>query len=162
MSAKQIRILMVCTGNICRSPTAEAVLRALAERDGLSHRLQLDSAGTHGYHVGDAPDPRSQKFAAKRGYDLSALRAREVLPGDFLEYDHILAMDLNNLQNLSRNCPDSQRHKLALYLEFALDQGDRIVPDPYYGQASDFELVLDLCEQAAKATLNKLFKNRVG
>ncbi len=157
VSVKTVKILMVCTGNICRSPTAEAVFREFAKRRGLSERLQLDSAATHAYHIGEAPDQRSQKFAARRDYDLSQLRARQVQIQDFTEFDHILAMDQSNLQNLRQHCPPEAQHKLALIREFALGQQQQIVPDPYYGNAADFELVLDLCEQAAEVALRKLF-----
>lgn len=128
-------------GNICRSPTAEAVLRVKAKEAGL--RIVFDSAGTEDYHVGDAPDPRSIRHALRRGYDLSALRARQVSAADFTEFDLILAADEINLRALRQRCPQDQRHRLALFL------GDVALPDPYYGESADFEKVLDLVEKQA-------------
>jgi protein-tyrosine phosphatase len=126
-------------GNICRSPTAEEVLRAHARRAGLE--LHLDSAGTEDYHVGEPPDARSIHHASLRGYDLSGLRARQVAPEDFRDFDLILAADPLNLGVLRGRCPPEHHGKLALFL------GDRALPDPYYGEASDFEKVLDLVEK---------------
>jgi protein-tyrosine phosphatase len=128
-------------GNICRSPTAEEVLRVHAQRAGLE--LHLDSAGTENYHVGEPPDERSVIHAQRRGYDLSSLRARQVGPDDFRDFDLLLAADALNLGVLRDRCPPAYHHKLALFL------GDRTLPDPYYGQASDFEKVLDLVEKRA-------------
>ena len=132
---------MVCMGNICRSPTAEAVLRHHAQARGID--VEVDSAGTEGYHIGEPPDPRSIQHAQRRGYDLSGLRARQVCPDDFRDFDLLLAADLLNLGVLRDRCPPAYHHKLALFL------GDRALPDPYYGQASDFEKVLDLVEKRA-------------
>lgn len=143
------RILFVCTGNICRSPTAEGVMRALLKDAGLHARVEVDSAGTHGYHIGHQPDPRTQKAASKRGYDLSALRARMVAREDFARFDHVLAMDEGHLRLLSRMCPPEHRGKLSLFLH-------REVPDPYYGGPEDFELVLDLAEEGARAWIARL------
>lgn len=158
MSTPGLKILFVCTGNICRSPTAEAVVSKLARQQGLAHRLELDSAGTQAYHVGEAPDTRSQKYAAQRHYDLSALRARQIQQTDFAEFDYLLAMDRSHLQTLQALCPAKYQHKLALFLEFTLALDYQDVPDPYYGEQRDFELVLDLCEQAGKALLQKLYE----
>lgn len=135
------RVLLVCMGNICRSPTAEAVLRVKAKQAGL--RIEFDSAGTENYHVGDAPDPRSIRHAHARGYDLKPLRARQVHAFDFHEFDLILAADEINLRELRRRCPQEQHHRLALFL------GDVALPDPYYGESDDFEKVLDLVEKQA-------------
>lgn len=136
-------------GNICRSPTAEGVMRALAERAGLAQHFELDSAGTHAYHIGNPPDPRSLKAAARRGYDLSALRARQIGADDFTRFDLVLAMDRDNLALLERACPQSLRHKLGLFLEYAdACDGDEM-PDPYYGGEKGFEQVLDLAEAVA-------------
>lgn len=135
------RVLLVCMGNICRSPTAEAVLRVKAKQAGL--RIEFDSAGTENYHVGDAPDPRSIRHAHARGYDLKPLRARQVHVSDFHEFDLILAADEINLRELRRRCPQEQHHRLALFL------GDVALPDPYYGESDDFEKVLDLVEKQA-------------
>lgn len=149
------KILCVCLGNICRSPTAEAVLRRAATAAGLD--LVVDSAGTSNWHPGKAPDPRSQHHAGLRGLDLSGLRARQVQPEDFERFDLILAMDrqnLHDLQQLARRVPAGQRRaRLALYLEQAgLQHGDE-VPDPYYGGAAGFEQVLEACEQGAQGWL---------
>ena len=135
------RVLLVCMGNICRSPTAEEVLRVNTRQAGLS--IEFDSAGTENYHIGDAPDPRSVRHARDHGYDLSALRARQVHAADFHEFDLILAADELNLRELRRRCPPGQHHRLALFL------GDSALPDPYYGESDDFEKVLDLVEKQA-------------
>jgi len=133
------KILLVCMGNICRSPTAEEVLRVKARAVGLE--MHFDSAGTEGYHVGDPPDPRSVRHAGLRGYDLSRLRARRVTNEDFTEFDLILAADHVNLRALRTRGPSEHLHKLALML------GEDELPDPYYGEATDFDLVLDLIEK---------------
>jgi protein-tyrosine phosphatase len=151
-----MKILFVCLGNICRSPTAEAVLRTLASREAPELALQVDSAGTAGYHIGEPPDARSQLAAARRGYDLSRLRARIIEPRDFVDSDLILAMDRSNLTILQRRAPAAQRPRLRLFLEFAPDLGVTDVPDPYYGGASGFEEVLDLAEIASRALLAEL------
>ena len=135
------RVLLVCMGNICRSPTAEEVLRVKTRQAGLS--IEFDYAGTENYHIGDAPDPRSVRHPRDRGYDLSALRARQVHAADFHEFDLILAADELNLRELRRRCPPGQHHRLALFL------GDSALPDPYYGESDDFEKVLDLVEKQA-------------
>ena len=143
-------------GNICRSPTAEGVSRSLAERMGVADRFVFDSAGTHGFHVGNPPDSRTQKAAAERGYDLSSLKARQVNSYDFTVFDRILAMDNDNLQLLRQACPKSLHGKLGLFLDF-IDGGDeREVPDPYYGGPEGFQLVLDLTESAARGLLGNL------
>jgi len=149
----ETRILFVCMGNICRSPTAEGVVRAQARRAGVAERFVLDSAGTHGYHVGEGPDRRAVAAAARRGYDISGLRARQVCGDDFVRFDRILAMDRDNLQRLVQACPVACRPKLGLFLEFAPELGCHEVPDPYYGGAQGFERVLDLAEAAAAGLL---------
>ncbi len=143
------KILFVCTGNICRSPTAEGVMRVLLKQAGLHAHVDVDSAGTHDYHVGEPPDPRTQHAARKRGYDLSALRARQVAPEDFTKFDHVLAMDAGHLHLLRRACPPEHHGKLSLFL-------DREVPDPYYGDEADFENVLDLSEEGARVWIARL------
>lgn len=150
-----VRVLFVCMGNICRSPTAEGVFRALSERAGLGRRIEIDSAGTHGYHIGAPPDPRTQKAAAMRGYDLSRLRARRVREADFLRFDHILAMDRDNFASLRQACPAEERHRLGLMLDYG-NSGERDVPDPYYGGPEGFERVLDLIEDAAAGLVETL------
>lgn len=154
------RILFVCTGNICRSPTAEGVARAVAQRQGAAHRFEFDSAGTHDYHVGDAPDPRTVAAAAKRGYDLSALRARRLTEFDFVSFDLLLAMDRTHLNLMQRACPGPHRHKLGLFLAHAEHVEDDEVPDPYYGGAQGFERVLDLVEDAASGLVSHLTQNK--
>ncbi len=143
-------------GNICRSPTAEGVVRTYLERAGLLDQVELDSAGTHGYHIGAPPDRRTQQAAVLRGYDLSGLRARSVTEFDFVRFDHILAMDRDNLEHLRRACPGEHHHKLGLFLEHARNFSEREVPDPYYGGAEGFEHVLDLVEDAAQGLAESL------
>jgi protein-tyrosine phosphatase len=145
-------------GNICRSPTAEAVFRHMVEKRGLAGRVFADSAGTHDYHAGEPPDARAIRVAARRGYDLSALRARQVVPGDFETFDYLLAMDLNNLARLQQWAPKIHIHKTRLFLEFGtIDPGGEL-PDPYYGGARGFERVLDLVEDAARGLLDEMQK----
>ncbi len=144
-----MKILFVCLGNICRSPTAEGVFRAVAARELPDLTLTVDSAGTAGYHIGEPPDRRTREAAARRGYDLSGLRARMVEPGDFETFDLILAMDRQNLRTLERRSPAQARERLRLFLEFAPGSDVLEVPDPYYGGQNGFEHVLDLIEAAA-------------
>lgn len=150
------RILFFCMGNICRSPTAEGVMRAKLAAAGID--VEVDSAGTHGYHVGEPPDGRSQQHAAQRGYDLSALRARKLVAEDFTRFDLVLAMDEDNLALAERLCPPAQRQRLKLLLDYAPDAGKRHVPDPYYGGEAGFEAVLDLVEAACDGLINGLRK----
>jgi protein-tyrosine phosphatase len=154
-----VRILFVCLGNICRSPTAEVVFRTLASRESPDLVLEIDSAGTAGYHVGELPDRRTRQAAARRGYDLSALRARVVEPRDFEYFDLILAMDRENLRALERRAPPQARERLRLFLDFAPEAGIGEVPDPYYGGPNGFEDVLDLIEAAARGLIQHL-RNR--
>ena len=149
------RVLFVCTGNICSSPTAEGVARGMARRLGLAESLQFDSAGTHSYHVGEPPDPRSQRAAKARGYDLSAQRARRVTEFDFAHFDLVLAMGGDHLAWLERACPPPHRHKLRLFLDFSKAGGSE-VPDPYYGGMEGFDEVLDLVEDAVDGLLKEL------
>jgi protein-tyrosine phosphatase len=149
-------ILFVCMGNICRSPTAEGVFRVRAEQAGMADRLHIDSAGTHAYHVGHPPDTRSSEFAAKRGYDLSAQRARQVEFADFARFDRIYAMDHENMARLAAACPPEHRHKLGLFMQFASNSGSEVVPDPYYGDGNGFDLVLDYIEDASDGLLKAL------
>jgi protein-tyrosine phosphatase len=153
---KQASVLFVCMGNICRSPTAEGVFRAHVKRAGLEKEVRVDSAGTHGYHVGTPPDPRAQKAAKQRGYDLSGLRARRVAAADFLRFDFIVAMDRDNLAVLQNACPEAQRHRLSLMLDYAHNVAETEVPDPYYGGPDGFERVLDLIEDAATGLIAAL------
>lgn len=146
-------ILMVCMGNICRSPTAEGVLRRMLQEAELADAVRIDSAGTLDYHAGEPPDPRSQQHAARRGYDLSELRARQVRSQDFEEFDLILAMDWQNLGELQDMCPPPHKHKLMRLMEFAPPGINDIVPDPYTGGPLMFERVLDHIEQACGGLL---------
>ena len=151
-----MKILFVCLGNICRSPTAEAVLRGVARRDAPELAMTVDSAGTANYHPGAPPDRRSQVAARSRGYDLSGLRARQVREEDFAMFDLILAMDRSNLQELMEAAPGAARGKIRLFLDYAPEQPLRDVPDPYYGGPRGFEEVLDLIEAAATGLLRRL------
>jgi protein-tyrosine phosphatase len=151
-----MKILFVCLGNICRSPTAEAVFRAIAAREAHDLTIDADSAGTAGYHVDAPPDERSQRAARRRGYDLSALRARVIVPHDFERFDLILAMDRENLSVLRRRAPREYHNRIRLFLEFAPELGTSEVPDPYYGGPNGFEEVLDLIEDATRALLAHL------
>ena len=152
------KVLFVCMGNICRSPTAEAVLRRLAAQRGLE--LEIDSAGTHGYHVGESPDARTQRAAAERSYDLSSLIARKVAPEDLDYFDYVLAMDRSNLDALRKLCPANRLPKLKLFMSYARQFDDDEVPDPYYGLAHDFDLVLDMIEDAAEGLLDSIIRER--
>jgi len=152
-------VLFVCMGNICRSPTAEGVFRKCVEEAGLAHLVHIDSAGTHAYHIGEPPDRRSQIHADRRGYDLSTLRARKVAVEDFEHFDHILAMDHDNLALLQTACPPQYRHKLALFMQYARKSGSDVVPDPYYGNGTGFDLVLDYVEDASEGLLEALRRN---
>jgi len=149
-------VVFVCTGNICRSPTAEGVFRKLAADAGLAERILVDSAGTHGYHVGEPPDPRTREAAARRGYDLSPLRARKFERRDFERFDLVLAMDRDNQAILARLAQPSRGHKLRMMMEFARNFGEIEVPDPYYGGPLGFERVLDMLEDASRGLLEML------
>ena len=158
MRGKQVSILFVCTGNICRSPTAEAIFRKLAADAGMSEAILAESAGTHGYHIGEPPDPRAQGAAALRGYDLSGLRARRVERSDLQRFDLIIAMDRGHFAKLSDLAQPSAAHKLKLMMSYASAFQDKDVPDPYYGGPQDFERALDMLEDAARGLLESLSK----
>ena len=153
---RELRVLFVCMGNICRSPTAHGVFRRLVEDSGLAARIHIDSAGTHAYHIGEQPDQRARQTALERGIDISDLRARAVETADFERFDYILAMDLDNHRHLARLCPPSHAPKLRLFMEFAPDLRIREVPDPYYGGQRGFEQVFDMLEAAARGLLSEL------
>ena len=150
----KVSVLMVCTGNICRSPTAEGVLRELAAKRGLSQQVQVRSAGTHDYHVGERPDPRALKHAEKRGYDLSRQRAMHVKEQHFREFDYILAMDQEHLRLLTRMAPEDAKARIALFTEPSARWKGQDVPDPYYGGVEGFERVLDMVEETAALWLD--------
>ncbi|MEO8315552.1 MAG: low molecular weight protein-tyrosine-phosphatase [Pseudomonadota bacterium] len=146
-----MKILFVCLGNICRSPTVEGVARHLAAQEMPHLRLSFDSAGTAGYHIGDPPDSRSCSAAAARGYDISGLRARQLEAGDFRRFDLLLAMDEDNLRDMQALAPDGLKDRARLFLSYAPTLNRRAVPDPYYGGADGFETVLDLAEHGSRA-----------
>jgi len=152
------KVLFVCMGNICRSPTAEGVFRHAVASAGLERRISIDSAGTHDYHLGHAPDRRTQSAAAQRGYDLAGLRARQVTRQDFIDFDYILAMDQDNLSQLRQLAPPQYRGKLSLFMDYSRARRGEEVPDPYYGGAQGFELVLDMTEDAAQGLLQQIKK----
>lgn len=151
-----IRILFVCMGNICRSPTAEGVFRKKMREHGLEDQVDVASAGTHGYHIGEAPDQRTQRAAAQRGYELSNIRARKIAPQDFDYFDMILAMDRNSLDSLRLNCTPEQEKRLALFMHSSTNFDDDEVPDPYYGLGQGFDLVLDMVEDATEGLINSI------
>lgn len=146
-------ILFVCMGNICRSPTADGVFRLKVAEQRLGQQVLVDSAGTHNYHPGSPPDARAQAAAARRGYDLSSLRARQIAAADYATFDLILVMDHDNLAALQDDCPPEHQHKLRRLTEFCQVHQASVVPDPYYGGADGFEQVLDLVEDACEGLL---------
>jgi protein-tyrosine phosphatase len=154
----RFRVLLVCMGNICRSPTAQGVLRQALKINNLGDKVEVDSAGTHGYHVGEAPDSRTQRAAALRGYNLSQMRARKVAGQDLNYFDLILAMDKTNLDNLRRMATPEQQEKIKLFMSYAQNFDDEEVPDPYYGLGHGFDLVLDMVEDAADGLTEALKK----
>ncbi len=155
-----MKILFVCLGNICRSPTVEGVARQLAAREAPQLQLEFDSAGTAGYHIGDAPDARSQRHALARGYDISGLRARQLSAGDFRRFDLLLAMDEDNLADMRALAPHGYAERARLFLSSS--DGARAVPDPYYGGPDGFEAVLDLAEHGSRSLFVALAAIRAG
>ena len=156
---RPVRVLFVCMGNICRSPTAEGVFRKLLEESVPEFDIEVDSAGTHAYHIGEPPDARSQAAALKRGVDISGLRGRQATFQDFHEFDYVIAMDSDNLRRLQAIRPKQARGQLRLLLEYAPEAGALDVPDPYYGGAGGFERVLDLVEQGGRGLLEDIRKH---
>ena len=157
---QKVKVLFVCMGNICRSPTAEGVFRHLVQSLGLEHAIEIDSAGTHAYHVGEPPDRRSQAAAARRGYDLSPLRARLVGAADCAAYDYILVMDHENLETVQLRCPAEHAHKVQLFGHYSKRFPGEAVPDPYYGGGESFDDVLDRVEDAAEGLLDDILARR--
>lgn len=155
-AAGRTRILFVCTGNICRSPSADGVARYWIAKLGLGDEIEVDSAGTHGFHAGERPDPRTMKAAASRGYDLSRLRARRLVSADFEYFDLLLAMDQGHLDHMRRVCPPPHAHKLRRFMEFAESRPVGDVPDPYYGGEQGFDVVLDMVEDGVRGLLHHL------
>lgn len=156
MEKKKTKVLFVCFGNICRSPTAEGVFRQMVKEDGLDHLVEVDSAGTAGYHIGDPADPRSVNAAMLRGYDITEHRGRRIEATDFDEYDYILAMDQENYSQLAAVCTTGNWNKLKLFMEFASGFAGKEVPDPYYGGPRAFDLVLDMVESASRGLLKEV------
>jgi protein-tyrosine phosphatase len=160
MNKPELKILFVCMGNICRSPTAEGVFRKKICDLGLSEKVHIDSAGTHNYHPNSPPDERSQYHALNRGYDLTNLRARHVQDNDFEDYDLLLTMDWDNRTLLEERCPLEHQHKIKNFAEFLHTTQASVIPDPYYGGEDGFEYVLDLIEEASDGLL-KIVKEEV-
>lgn len=156
MAERRSSVLFVCTGNICRSPTAEGVFRHLARDRGVLERLRIDSAGMLDYHVGQPPDPRAVEHAARRGYDLSDLRARQVSWSDYHQFDRILAMDRSHLRELKGEAPTGTLGRIARFLDYSDAWRGQDVPDPYYGGPRGFEEVLDMVEEASSRLLEKI------
>ncbi len=159
---EKTKVLFVCLGNICRSPTAQGVFEKMVHDAKLTDKFEIDSAGTAAYHIGKQPDPRSIKHAAKRGYKLEHQKARKVDYSDFMYYDYILAMDKSNFDDLFHLCPHEMKHKLHMMLSYAdkklldkINNGSNEVPDPYYEGEAGFEKVLDLIESGCKGFLDK-------
>lgn len=151
-----IRVLFVCLGNICRSPTAEGVFRDLVGREGLSDRIQTDSCGTSGWHKNDPPDSRAREEARRRGINIEDLKSRETRSSDFSDFDFIIAMDRNNFDTLHAKCPPEHASKILMFLAFAPDVSETEVPDPYYGGPDGFSDVFDMIEAASKGLLHHI------
>ncbi|MEL0037137.1 MAG: low molecular weight protein-tyrosine-phosphatase [Gammaproteobacteria bacterium] len=153
---KTIKVLFVCMGNICRSPTAHGILQKLVEEEGLAEQIIVDSAGTISYHAGEAPDRRSAQTAMSHGIDINYQRSRQITPADYEEQDYILAMDFDNLRHLQQECPPEWQSKLYLLLKFHPDEFLDEVPDPYYGGESGFEMVYQMVDIACRQLLKHL------
>jgi len=151
----QIKVLFVCMGNICRSPTAEGVFRHQVEQNNLTDQISIDSAGTHAYHIGNPPDARSQAAASKRNIDLSQLRGRRVSEDDFIHFDYVIAMDDSNFHDLHDVCPAGYEDRIHMFLKFGSSEQSE-VPDPYYGSGNGFEIVLNLIDDASEGLLKHL------
>ena len=151
-----VNVLFVCMGNICRSPSAHGVFQDLVNREGLKDHFEIDSCGTLSFHTGDAPDPRSQRTALKRGFDISHLRARQFNAQDFTHFDYILGMDEDNMYELRAACPVAFQDKLQLFCTYATQHSEDEVPDPYYGGAHGFEHVFDLVLDASEGLLKHI------
>ena len=156
-----VRVLFVCLGNICRSPTAEGVFRKLVQEEKLEHLFEIDSAGTHAYHLGEPPDERAQDACARRGIDISGLRGRKATAEDIRKFDYILAMDRENYENLREISAAGYESRVRLFMEFAPDRPEEEVPDPYFGGTSGFDRVLDMIEAAARGLLAEIRRTRL-
>jgi len=159
---RKVSVLFVCMGNICRSPTADAVFKHVVRQAGLEHEIFVDSAGTHAYHIGEPPDRRTQNFALKRGYSMHELRARKVAVNDFADFHYILAMDYENLAHLQQRCPDRYSGKPELFMSYSKGlYSNQEVPDPYFGGDQGFEQVLDMIEEASQNLLKHICSQKV-
>jgi protein-tyrosine phosphatase len=152
----KIKVLFCCMGNICRSPLAHGYFAHLVAQHGLNESIEVDSAGTHAYHVGNPPDPRSQQTALRHGIDISTQRARQASSDDLREFDFVIAMDNENLTLLRQRCPAGHEAKITLFMDHAPQRGEREVPDPYYGGAEGFEQVFDMVQEAAHGLLARV------
>ena len=155
------RVLFVCTGNICRSPTAEGIFQMLVDNGGLSDQIETDSAGLGSWHSGAAPDPRSMETALRRGIDISAQQARTVRPNDFEQFNLVLAMNLSNFSALKDLCPNPLAARIRMFMDFAPGAAKHDVPDPYHGADDGFERVFDMIETGAKGWLAELELNHL-
>ena len=162
MTSDPVRVLFVCTGNICRSPTAEAVFRGMVEQQGLAGRIETDSAGTIGYHEGAGADPRTVEAARERGIEMGGLRARQVRIEDYRDFDLILAMSREHAEVMRDDCRPTERGKIRMFMEFAPQVDVRDVPDPYYGGARGFDRVLDLVEAGCEGVLAHVREELLG
>lgn len=157
-----VKVLFVCMGNICRSPTAHGVMQHKVNQQGLKNRIEIDSAGTHAYHVGEPSDPRSRALAAQRGVDMEYIRARKISVLDYDAFDYVLAMDEDNLELINYYAPESHSAKVNLFLDYlnqaGVDQTERVVPDPYYGGESGFEHVFDLVDAGCDALIEHILQ----
>ena len=156
-----VKVLFVCLGNICRSPTAEGVFRSLVREEKLEHLFEIDSAGTHAYHIGEPPDERAQAACARRGIDISRLSGRKAVASDIENFDYILAMDRENYEDLHEICPSGLESRIRLFMEFAPNRPEKEVPDPYFGGAGGFDRVLDMIEDAAQGLLEDIQRTRL-
>ncbi|NIY74705.1 low molecular weight phosphotyrosine protein phosphatase [Thalassospira sp. HF15] len=148
-----IKVLFVCTGNICRSPTADGVFRKLVREAGLEDHISVDSCGLSAYHVGELPDPRSREMAKSRGIDLSDIRSRKIKPDDYLQFDYVLAMDHGHLHDMRRQAPNTHQNRIELFLDYHPTLAGQSVPDPYYGGSNGFVDVFDMIEEASSKLL---------
>jgi len=155
-----VKVLFVCLGNICRSPTAEGIFRKLLREGKLEDEFVVDSAGTHAYHIGEPPDERAQSACARRGIDISHLRGRKAVEADIEKFDYVLAMDSENYQDLIEICPPGYENRIRLFMEFAKNRPEKEVPDPYFGGASGFDRMLDMIEAAAQGLLEEIQRSR--
>lgn len=161
VAATSVRVMFVCLGNICRSPTAHGVFRDLVQRSNLQDAIEVDSSGTGDWHIGHAPDSRASAEAQRRGFEISDLRAMQVTGQHFFEYDYVLAMDNKNLADLKAMQPSNSKAVVTLFLEFASDLDETEVPDPYYGGDEGFARVFDMIENASEGLLEEIVRARL-